>query len=352
MKRIAQVASSALVSSLVACSVVACSGAEATQHSAKSEPTGSSIGLALQPVSGVTLNTVHYVVTKAGSAVPVLEGDLPATGTAKVLNVGLPIPVGTGYELSLSGVAVESKTTTCAAAIGPFSVRPNQSTNLSTQLACTDAANGALKNLVTQTVDGCPRLIVDFAIATPNSASVGHSLGFAGLAHDLDGKTVSYAWQATGGLGAFATPTAASTTFTCQAIGGSFDVTLTASNGECTKSLSTKASCADPLCGNGFHDVGELCDGSAGDASCPPNCMPSVCGNGVVEVPAEQCDPIPADPDNCTATCQTRVAVCGDGFLSAGEQCDPNKPSSVPCGATCSAACQLEVSTNPVCVSG
>jgi len=118
-------------------------------------------------------------------------------------------------------------------------------------------------------------------------------------------------------------------------------LTLTANNGQCSKSLATTVSCNNVTCGNGQHDAGELCDLSAGDVVCSPSCTPIECGNGLVEAPFEQCDPVPADPANCTSGCQIRHA-CGDGFLSAGEQCDGTLfPPGTPAGATCDATCQV-----------
>lgn len=52
---------------------------------------------------------------------PVLEGDLATPGTDSTFNVALPIPVGSNYRLSLSGVSVESTSITCAGSVAPFS---------------------------------------------------------------------------------------------------------------------------------------------------------------------------------------------------------------------------------------
>src|ERR1700760_659863 len=106
MKLLAKVGSLALIAAVAGGAVAGCSSNQAgKQGTAKSEgPTGT-VGLSLQPVSGVTLNTVHYVVTKAGSTTPVSEGDLPTPGTAKTFSFGLPLPVGTGYTISLSATS-------------------------------------------------------------------------------------------------------------------------------------------------------------------------------------------------------------------------------------------------------
>jgi hypothetical protein len=248
MKRLTKIGSRVLGSCLIACGVLACSGADISSQPVATHEGAGSVRLALQPVSGITLNTVHYVVTKAGLAGPVVEGDLPTPGNQKVLTMGLSVPVGTGYVLSFSSIAAEAVSTFCSGAVGPFDVRPNQDTSLSMQLSCIDVANGGLKNEVAQTVDGCPRLLFDFALATPNSAKINETIRLASNARDLDDKAVSYAWWvADAGVGVFATGNAANATFTCQALAANLDITLTVSNGECSKSIVTNVSCVDSI---------------------------------------------------------------------------------------------------------
>ena len=51
---------------------------------------------------------------------------------------------------------------------------------------------------------------------------------------------------------------------------------------------------------------------------CVPN--PAVCGNGVVEL-GEQCDDgNTTDCDGCSSTC--KIERCGDGVVQCNEQCD------------------------------
>src|SRR5205085_12660879 len=65
---------------------------------------------------------------------------------------------------------------------------------------------------------------------------------------------------------------------------------------------------------------------------CVPNT--AVCGNGVVEI-GEQCDDgNTADCDGCSAGC--RVERCGDGVVQCGEQCDDGPNNGTP-GDACTA---------------
>lgn len=93
-------------------------------------------------------------------------------------------------------------------------------------------------------------------------------------------------------MGSFAPANAASSIFTCAAVAPSVAASLAATNGQCSKTLTTALSCASATFGNGVVD------------------------------PGEQCDPVPADLNNCAATCQIRSKLCDDGFLELGEACD------------------------------
>jgi cysteine-rich repeat protein len=78
------------------------------------------------------------------------------------------------------------------------------------------------------------------------------------------------------------------------------------------------------LCGNGIPDVGEFCDdGNRNDQdACTNECVPAVCGDGIVETGVEECDDgNNVETDACTHLCQ--LARCGDGIVEAGvEECD------------------------------
>jgi hypothetical protein len=103
----------------------------------------------------------------------------------------------------------------------------------------------------------------------------------------------------------------------------------------------------DPVCGDGFLDGAEACDGAA-DAACPGRCTATctcapapACGDGVVNG-ADACDggSDTACPGRCTATCTCTPPppVCGDGVVTADETCDGD--SDAACPGRCSAACR------------
>lgn len=87
---------------------------------------------------------------------------------------------------------------------------------------------------------------------------------------------------------------------------------------------------AEPVCGDGVVEGGELCDdGNASDSDgCTTTCTVTSCGDGALQ-DSEQCDDGNAsNTDACLATCV--VASCGDGFVRQGvEQCDDGNASNV-----------------------
>ncbi|MGB5213658.1 MAG: DUF4215 domain-containing protein, partial [Anderseniella sp.] len=103
-----------------------------------------------------------------------------------------------------------------------------------------------------------------------------------------------------------------------------------------------------PACGDGNVDPGEECDDGntvSGDG-CTSICVIEVCGDGVVNnAGAEDCEP--PGTGVCTDTCTTRVPLCGDGFLTAPEECEDGNTAD---GDGCSATCTIEVP--PACGDG
>lgn len=315
------------------------------------------VTLNLVPVSGITVNAVNYVVTGTpaipGTALP--SGVLPTPGNSKDFTFGIPVPVGTGYTLSLTAVSAETgDDITCTGSHGPFDVTPNSSTAFPMTLTCVQNDTGSIIATVDVKTNACPRLLPDFATAIPGTANVGDNIALNALAHDLDGKPVTYAWSiaaANAGVGSFTTATSQAATFKCAGPGDNVPVTVTLKNGECEKTLVTTVSCKSLTCGNGALDADETCDPSiaadqpggspAGTTfGCAADCKVA-CGDGVLEAPTEQCEIAGGVATaTCTDKCRNRPITCGDGFLTPGEICDGALvPAGTPAGSVCKADC-------------
>lgn len=94
------------------------------------------------------------------------------------------------------------------------------------------------------------------------------------------------------------------------------------------------------LCGNGIVDGHEACDPGVDPAGCTSRCIPTLCGNGHVDAPYEECDPgrVGVVVLNCNLDCT--LSRCGDGKLNPlAEQCDDGNDVA---GDGCSSTCRLE----------
>lgn len=92
----------------------------------------------------------------------------------------------------------------------------------------------------------------------------------------------------------------------------------------------------EAVCGDGLLGFGENCDDGGQSSTCDEDCTPAVCGDGLMNSAAgETCDEVSA-----TATCDADCTqpVCGDGVLNtaSGESCDDGNSNSFDgCSATC-----------------
>jgi len=350
MRSLVKIGTLAVAALAVGAAFVGCSSSKkdiAQRPTSQTDDPGGGLTLDLQPVPGLNISSVHYRVSGGvglgDAGIAAVEGDLPTPGTASSFSFGVPLRVGTGYQLSLTAQSDDpNDDITCTGGFGPFNVGPNQITDISLTLTCTDNTTGQVIGNVNVATTACPTLTVNYAVATPSSANVGSSIGVFSLATNNPAVPLTYQWSVANPIGNFTSATSKDTTFNCTAAGQNVLVTITANNGSCSKSLSTRVTCVNVTCGNGVNDPGEACDPSAPNP--PPNCLPNCtlanCGNGTVEQPVETCEP--PNTATCNATCTARTASCGDGFLTPPEACDPTaNPTGAPPGATCNPNCTV-----------
>jgi cysteine-rich repeat protein len=109
----------------------------------------------------------------------------------------------------------------------------------------------------------------------------------------------------------------------------------------CQSGTCVVASCAGVAKCTACNTAGMngLCNGLGG-------CNASICGDGCVDPGVgEQCDP--PNGTTCSATCQV-IAVCGNGALEAGEQCDDGNLFDLD---GCDSKCKYEVIARMTAVS-
>ena len=95
-----------------------------------------------------------------------------------------------------------------------------------------------------------------------------------------------------------------------------------------------------PFCGDGFLTPPEQCeDGNmANGDGCTSGCVLEFCGDGIVNGDgAEACEP--PGTASCTDVCTDRSPLCGDGHLTAPEQCEDSNQAD---GDGCTSSCLLE----------
>lgn len=105
------------------------------------------------------------------------------------------------------------------------------------------------------------------------------------------------------------------------------------------ESSSSSETGSSGFCGDGALDPSEDCDlgpANSDNASCTSQCKLAECGDGLVELGAEDCDDA-GESSRCNADCT--AAECGDGTsnMAAGEECDGNVDNSTcdECVLTC-----------------
>jgi len=117
---------------------------------------------------------------------------------------------------------------------------------------------------------------------------------------------------------------------------------------------------ADPVCGDGSIDPGEMCDDAdaVDDDECTNACTLPRCGDAIVQAD-EGCDEGDQNADSGACTTSCGPATCGDGLLRDGvEECDGRDLGGADCASlgypglgvpTCTSDCTLEASSCAAC---
>jgi hypothetical protein len=227
-----------------ALSVVGCStrGVDGSSIIANNNATGR-VDFALQIAPGVTLNTASYNITGPNSYTK--TGSINVQNST-VLSVTIgAIPAGSGYQVTLNGTATDGVTTCLGSA--SFSVVANMTTAVTVALDCHQpVVTGSAT--INGTTNVCP--VVDGVGANPGETLVGTSIALTGSAHDTDGDTLTYSWQATGGT--LDNASAQNPNFTCVTPGAA-SITLTVSDGDpnpaCAGTLTAQVTCTGSIGG-------------------------------------------------------------------------------------------------------
>jgi phospholipase C len=212
----------------VAAPQVGCSSAQLGQQSepeGPSTPGGSgTVGMRLTLPGGAQLNTVSWAITGgptgATASNPVQSGTVNVTNSLSVAFSAGGLAAGSNYVVTLTGVTTNGATTCSGSAT--FSVQAQATTSVTIPLACSTAAAEAGSAQVSATTYDCAT--VQSLSAVPTEVIVGNPIAVSATATGPNPGALSYAWSAPAGTGAFSTPSAQTSNFTCSSAG---PVTLT-----------------------------------------------------------------------------------------------------------------------------
>jgi 5'-nucleotidase len=239
-----------------------------------------SVDLALQAAPGVTINVVTYMISGPDSFSRTGTIDVSHSATVSTTIGGLP--AGSGFAVTLTGNSTDGATT-CGGGPVSFAVVPGQTTPVSVHLLCHEATRlGSVT--VNGTLNVCPT--IDGVSASPAEVFVGSSVTLIGTAHDSDAGPSALTFQWTASSGVVASPSAASTSFTCTTPGTAI-ITLSASDGDpaasCAATSSIAVTCTAATCDDGNPCTTDThnADGTCAHAQAPNS---SLCTNGNLHV--------------------------------------------------------------------
>ena len=203
---------------------------------AQPSPNGGEYGQGLQISPGVTVDSADYTISGPDGFTS--AGTVAIGESADVSVVVSNLPVGTGYELVVSGTASDG-ITVCDGTATFDVATPNSTLTIVVHLECVvPSGDVALEG----TVNICP--VIDDLTAAPVNLTLGGVASLSVGAHDADSgpAPLSYRWMANGII--IAGKTAPTLSFTCTKLG---QVTIAAlvSDGDpkCIDSSSVKVSC-------------------------------------------------------------------------------------------------------------
>jgi hypothetical protein len=179
------------------------------------------IGFALQVAPGVTINTISWTISNAGTT-------FTQAGTVNVQNsntirfqVG-GLPSGAGYTIGLTAASVDGAFS-CAGSAG-FAVAGGMTNPVAVALTCTANGNGSGSVVVTGSTAVCATITALSVLPLETTVNSSIALSATATAGSL---TPTFAWTATAGT--FDNPAIAGPLFTCPATPAIVTITLAVS---------------------------------------------------------------------------------------------------------------------------
>ncbi|NNK07259.1 MAG: hypothetical protein HKP50_08125 [Myxococcales bacterium] len=199
----------------------------------------------LELSDGIQIDQVNYEVT--GGEMSPMVGSINTSAPGSTASVEIyGLPGGGPYTIVMNATSVDGETS-CAGSVD-FDVEVGRVTEVAVMLNCKPSQQfGGVR--VDGTLNVCADLVK--AVVAPLETSIGNQIDVLAIIADVEGDPIEYRWTGTGGT--FADPSAAATTFTCQAL-GNHTITITASDDGfdyCTCDWTVDVTCVEGAGGSG-----------------------------------------------------------------------------------------------------
>jgi hypothetical protein len=219
-----------------------------------------SIQLALTLSPGVTINTVSYQIS--GNGITPINGTIDVSGSTTTAATAFVsgLPVANNYLVTMTADSTDNLTHCTGQA--NFNVVVNQTAMANVTLQCKGTPPPTGQVAINGRLDNCP--FITALSANRLQAPVGGAITVSVSATDYDpADTITYAWTAAPtGIGTLGSPSAATTTFNCTAVGAA-QLSIVISDGVCgeTRNNAIPVTC---IAGGGTGGAGGAGGGAAG----------------------------------------------------------------------------------------
>jgi hypothetical protein len=186
---------------------------------------------------GQSLGSLEFAVRDRAGAV-LSHGFNTVQGADSERRLLLQLPAGTDYDLVLSSSSPDDDAPTCHAHVPSFAIEPHATASLQTFVWECDATpqHAAL-------ADDCYWL-ASWVLASRTRAAVGQSITLGVSGADLDGAAPRVDWtNAAPSAGSLLDSRAASTSFQCAGASDSIPLTVTLSDGGCSRPIALSVAC-------------------------------------------------------------------------------------------------------------
>jgi hypothetical protein len=263
----------ALTAVLCASSALACGSDDPTYSSDIG-----SLAMKLQPIPGVQIDTLHYVITREGFSQG-SEISVQGAGNTFVSTI-TGLPEASDYKLKLDGEAILSarNTSTDCASTNEFAIIAGITTSISVRLQCEGVSDRPdLPEAGSGSESDCPEILS--VTATPDTTVVGRDVKVQADVKYSGKETLKYAWSAP--VGIVSGSSTKQPSFRCTKEGKvSVVLMLSGCGPECdTETGSVTVTCnADP-CADYPHK-NPFCAGAGGDSAAGSGGTAGVAGSG------------------------------------------------------------------------